>query len=552
METKKKKCYLNPAQQFVHDISPKSKTLVCARRFGKSDGILGPDMLYDVQHMPGSSGFIYQKSFKQALGRTLPATLAFWKRYNYMRDVHYFIGRKAPKWMNFATPEIEPASYDHCIHVYNGTIIHILSEDVPFSGNSLTTDWGKADEGRSLKKEKFFEEMVPTLSGTHPRFASCHKWRGLTIVSDMPTSKQGQWVLEMEKQMDIELINGIEETLEYIKVLRRKYSSLPVLPNNIEREIVYQYKELNEMRKHAFLYKEFDTIDNIEIVGADYVAEMKRILTPLVFQTSVMNRRITKLVDGFYSSLDPELHYYQGTDANFIDNIRTEKGTLDLDKISNTSNCQKDSDIDQNTPLAIAFDYNSKINWVATAQRIEPYMKTLSSFFTKGGKKLRSLCKEWCDYYDDIPNKDVIYYYNSTALDSGYADEESESFADIIINALELRGWNVTPVFIGKIWPHKLKYQYINDALDGNDYLFPLFNRDNNEYLLPAMEMCGTHMGRTGFEKDKSGEKKEETEGDPYELRTDGTDAWDDLFIGLNFFPQQYTSLNFSTVFLNQ
>jgi hypothetical protein len=368
----------------------------------------------------------------------------------------------------------------------------------------------------------------------------------------MPTSKQGQWVLEMEKQMDVELIKAIEETLEYIKSIGRKYSSMPEMPVYIKKEIAFQQQQLNELRKHAFLYKEFDTIDNIEIVGADYIAEMKRILTPLVFRTSVLNQRIGKLVDGFYSSLDPDTHYYQGTNVNYIDNIRTEKGTLDIDRISNTNTCKKDSDIDESIPLAIAFDYNSKINWVATGQRIEPYMKTLSTFFAKGGKKIRALCKEWCDYYEDMGNKDVIYYYNSTALDSGYADEESDTYADIIINVLESRGWNVTPVFMGNTWSYKLKYQYINDALDGNDYLFPLFNRDNNEYLLPAMEMCGTRIGRTGFEKDKTGEKKEETEDNPYELRTDGTDAWDDLFIGLNFFPQQYTSLNFSTVFNNQ
>lgn len=543
------KCYLNPAQQYVHDISPKSKTLVCARRFGKSDGLIGPDLLYDVQHMPGSSGFIYQKTFKQALGRTLPAALAFWKRYGYKRDTHFFVGRKAPKWMNFKLPEIEPVNWDHCVHVYNGTIIHILSEDVQFSGNSLTCDWGKADEGRSLRKEKFFEEVVPTLSGSHPKFASCHKWKGLTIVSDMPTSKQGQWILEMEKQMNKELIDGIVETLEYIKEIKRHYAYMPELPSHIVREIKDQNEILNELRRNAFLYMEFDTIDNIEIVGADYIAEQKRILTPLIFNTSIMNKRIGKLVDGFYSSLEPELHYYNANDNNYIDNLRTEKGTLDIEKISAFDNCIKDTDIDSNVPLAIAFDYNSKINWVVTGQRIEPYMKTLNSMFTKSGKKLRALCKDWCDYYESSSNKDVIYYYNSTALDKGYADEESMSFADIVIACLEQRGWNVTPVYIGNTWTHKVKYQHVNDALDGHNYLFPLFNRENNDVLLSAMETCGTRIGRTGFEKDKSLEKSPETEDNKYEYRTDGTDAWDDLFIGLNFFPQQYTSVNFSTVF---
>ena len=62
MAMEKKKAYFNRAQLYIHEIGANSKTIVCGRRFGKSDGIMGPDILYDVQHMPGSTGFIYQAS----------------------------------------------------------------------------------------------------------------------------------------------------------------------------------------------------------------------------------------------------------------------------------------------------------------------------------------------------------------------------------------------------------------------------------------------------------------------------------------------------------
>jgi hypothetical protein len=57
------------------------------------------------------------------------------------------------------------------------------------------------------------------------------------------------------------------------------------------------------------------------------------------------------------------------------------------------------------------------------------------------------------------------------------------------------------------------------------------------------MEMTGTRYGRNGFEKDKSGKKLGKTENDPLGLRTDEADACHDLFLGLNFFPQQSASL---------
>ena len=49
---------------------------------------------------------------------------------------------------------------------------------------------------------------------------------------------------------------------------------------------------------------------------------------------------------------------------------------------------------------------------------------------------------------------------------------------------------------------------------------------------------AGVTRGRNGFHKDKGGEKLAETEEDLLEHRTDGTDAFDTLFIGCEKFPQ--------------
>lgn len=550
MANEKQKAYFNKAQLYLLEINANSKTIVCGRRFGKSDGVMGPDLLYDIQHMPGSSGFIYQATFKQLLSRTLPAAEAFWKRYNYKRDLHYFIGKKADKRFNFKLPLIEPADWEHCIHFYNGTVVHLLSQDVKFAANSLTTDWGKVDEGRSIRKEKLFEEAFPTLSGTNPVFSKCHKWKGFTIVSDMPTTKKGMWVVEMEKRVDKELISSIESMVVHINYLRDQCEVLHEVPYELSYKIGKLRESLHFMRSKAFLYKEFDTIENIELLGEDYIRQMKRDLPPVIFQTAIMNQRITKLANGFYPALDPDTHYYDAYKNSYIDNLRTIKGTYDMDKISQ-DNCLADGDIDPDMPLAIALDYNANINWIITGQRIEPDMRTISSFYVKTPKKIRELTQQWCNYYNCITNKNVVYYYNETALQKGYADEESESFAEIVYKILTKNNWSVEMVFLGKTWKQAIKHQYIDDALKGRKYLFPRFNRDNNQFLLPAMELTGIRIGSKGFEKDKTGEKLGETEDDPLELRTDGTDAWDDLFIGLNFFPRQYVSLPYSTSFID-
>ncbi len=540
---KNKKLYFNNGQRELIAFGANSETIIAARRFGKSDGIIGPRMLRNMHAMPRSAGAVYAATFQQALSRTLPAAVAALARMGYHNERHFFIGRKAPKALGFQNPYIEPQSWDHVIHWYNGRIQHILSQDVRFAANSLTLDDLMVDEARSINAEKFFDEVVPAVSGMVGHFNNCPWHKGITIVSDMPQGKRGEWILKRKALMDLELKETIAGTLYEINRLKQLDGI------NASYELKQQQKELNYLRKHFHYYREFDAIDNLELLGEAYIRQMKRELTPMVFQTSIMNRHITKLVNGFYANLNEKIHYYDAYDNSFLDNQRTYHGSFDLKKIRKSA-YEYDADVLSNQPLIIALDYNANINWIVTGQVYESEMRTLKSLFVKNERKLRELISDWCDYYEHHPLKQVIYYYDETALQGAYASD-NETFADIVIEELRKRNWNVTEKFIGKPMRHALKHQYINDALTGKKYLFPTFNRNNNEFLLPSMEQTGIKVGRNGFEKDKSGEKLPETEEDPRELRTDGTDAWDTLFIGCNFYP--FDSLNvvsLSNVFL--
>ena len=63
-------------------------------------------------------------------------------------------------------------------------------------------------------------------------------------------------------------------------------------------------------------------------------------------------------------------------------------------------------------------------------------------------------------------------------------------------------------------------------------------NRQNNDDLILAIQSAGVERGRNGFRKNKSMEKQPESEEDLLEHRTDGTDAFDTLYIGCEKFPQ--------------
>ena len=78
---------------------------------------------------------------------------------------------------------------------------------------------------------------------------------------------------------------------------------------------------------------------------------------------------------------------------------------------------------------------------------------------------------------------------------------------------------------------HDEKYLLINQAFAGKQRLMPFLNRQNNDDLILAIQAAGVTRGRNGFHKNKAGEKLAESEEDLLEHRTDGTDAFDTLFL---------------------
>jgi hypothetical protein len=226
------------------------------------------------------------------------------------------------------------------------------------------------------------------------------------------------------------------------------------------------------------------------------------------------------------------IHYYTAYDYSYLDSL--DFNFTELGKEC----CLQDKDVNLDEPICVAFDYNSNVNWLVAGQEHNGEMRTIKSFFVKYERKIKEVVKDFCQYYRYHRTRSVVYYYDTTALGSNYAVNE-EDFSSVVISTFESCGWNVTPILIGKPLPHMEKHLLINRALKGESGLLPRFNKPNNEALIMAMEKTGTRIGPNGFTKDKTGEKLIESEEDRLEFRTDGTDAWDTLFIGMNKFPHR-------------
>lgn len=522
--------YFNEAQLMTQWIGANTSVIVAGRRTGKTDSIAAPFILRNFQRMPGSSGGIVVPTYRHGLTNTIPGVFTAFRRWGYQEGLQFVIGKVPPD--HFRKPIIKPFSYERVISFVNGSCAILLSQDRTGTANSLTLSWLLCDESKFLDYRKLKEETLPANGGNKSFFGKHACNHALMILSDMPQTKRGSWFLNYEKKMDRELIEVIKGTIFEYWRLRERYKKIiregGMPPNHLLKQIKALDRQLNQLRSVATFYKEYSSIENLQLLGENYIRQMKRDLTPLTFQTSILCKKIGLARDGFYSCMR-ESHFYDGDDLEVLDSLGYNVDEADIDAIA-------DRDLRQDLPICIGMDYGANINWIVAGQPFNNRLNVLKSFFTKYERKLPELVADFCRYYHSHRCKRVIYYYDATAIGRNAANPTT--YYSVVVESFKRHGWEIVPVYLGQPKRHDLKYLLINQAFKGRQRLQPFFNRHNNEALIIGMQAAGVERGRLGFRKDKSGEKLAESEEDLLEYRTDGTDAFDTLYIGCEEFPQ--------------
>lgn len=321
----------------------------------------------------------------------------------------------------------------------------------------------------------------------------------------------------------------------------------------------FQDDYLRELRRSAFVVRRASTLENVDVLGEEYIRQMKRDLPPYTFMVSILNVKIKKSNDGFYSNLDIDhVHGYIPDEIDPLSqaNFRTEKATgiiggkkitsesyqPDFKELSERNDCRMDADCVNDLPLYLAFDYNANINTLVVGQVYQrdgvEAVNVIKSFYVKNERKLRELVDDFSHYYAPkrAVNRDVVYYYDATAKQGASYALTDERFYQAVIKELERNGWNVTAIDMGVPEKHEVKHRIINNALAGIEYPAIRINQTQNPDLIIALQLCEVSIGYQGFRKDKSQEKKAETEDNlPLQQRTDFTDAFDSLYLGCKF-----------------
>ena len=645
--------YMNRVQQRIFYAGARDLRVVAARRFGKTDGVLGPRRWAVAYTLPQGAGGFLGASRKQLFSRTIPGIIAAMERfYGFKEGIHFGWG-KPPK----GTPTciIRPKSYENAMWFANGHLMHALSLATLGSANGMTLCYVDGDECKFLPKKKIDEEVMPANSGiVHPlgdkRFSEENPYyKSTCFVSDASLSNRGNWLSKEEEVLDQVIDHGefkgktyrvVQEELDayadrviYFNELLRsakrgghrvqvvdtetkqriraiaaavesregQYKIIPPqyavdTKGTIERlvsyhliseddaELLFDYKYLitqdehfemmairgskkyqahiDALRRNCFYFVRASSLDNIDILGEDYIRRMKRDLPPLVFAISILNIKPKKSGEGFYCNFDSEVHTYIEDDCPAIDKsivikqgkqmvggtaFSTEYESPDFDYLSNIKDCTLDGDLRTELPLEIALDYNNLINWIIIGQLYKrngvDTLNVVNSMFVKNGGMIQDLIRDFDRYYTPFKkkNKNINYYYSHTAKFRLHGIS-MDDIKDTVIKELRKYGWSVNAIDIGQAPGHMQKYKDINEAFSGFGYPAIALNAQNNEALIAAIEQTDVKLsyGRNGstFSKQKGGEKLsvDSQDATPEELRTDGTDAFDELYEGVKHF----------------
>lgn len=537
METEQvHKEYFNDPQLYSLAMNTRDEVIVAGRGMGKG-AIQSGRLMTNFQGMPGSMGGFVSPSVKRCLTNILPSMLIHLERWGFKRDLHYVVGKRPWKALHWKSPIFTPANWENTISFYNGSVCNIISQDRAGTSNSMSLDYIIIDEAKFINFEQLKDETFQANRGNEQYFHNFPLHHGMTITSDMPVTKKGSWFLSYKDDMDKELVEAIEGLVYAKWRAKRQQKAMPSQADAIQKKIDRIDAKLSFLRSKCLLYKEYTSIQNLALLGEEFIRRAKRDLPPLTFATSIMCKRIEISTDGFYGGMREDVNLYTAPNENVLNLEALNDGAIPND-------CRQDSDLDAQLPLIIAFDANANINWLVCGQvGKDGKLRVLKSFFVKYERKIPELLDDFNDYYRYHRRRQVVFYYDATFVGNSYGTH-SEAFYRMIITGLRRKGWNVKSKYIGKPMNHILKNDLINRMFRGRARHLVLINRDNNPDLLISITSAGVKNGQ----KDKSGEKLAETEEDKLESRTDGSDAFDTLCIGVERFPvMQYRSVSTNT-----
>lgn len=518
------KQYFNIAQQRALLVDPWSYFGILGRGSGKTVGILAPRSSMRAYDMPRASFGIVSDTYVNALAKIIPSMVRGWENLGYREGIHFTVDQRPPA--HFTNPLFRSYRYKHTIYWHTGAVFFIISQDRPGTANGLSLQHLFGDEVKFLDFDKLKTELFPTLRGERLHFGKSPHFQGMTFTTDMPRIEDGEWLFDMEKEMDTELIRLIMLTSLQVEDLKYKLISAK---GNTYIEKLQKIKsawenKLNKLRYKSVYFDMASSFVNVDINGLEYMDNMRTAMGFRDFKMAGLNIRPDSTDEMFYTGLCSK-HFYTDYDYNYYDGFKL------LDAIAYDS--RGDKDCDPSRELIAGLDFGN-MNSMTVAQQEGRKFKVIKFLYTLDPAILQDLARKFADYYRSHHRKVLKLYYDRAGNNRR---NERTTLAQQFKKDLEglHEGWVVELLSTnqGNI-PHEAKRLLWQIILTEKDTRFPYFrmNEANCRELKSSMQLAPVIVGREGIKKDKSSEKKRRLEDLPM-YSTNPSDSIDYILWGL-------------------
>lgn len=447
--------YYNHPQLAIKLCPQLHKMGVMGRGIGKTT-IFADEMLDLAIQMPRAKFAFCGLTYFHIRTKSMPAIIDQLERRGLYRNIHYWIGHRAPKKFKISEPYLPPLDYTNCIQFWNGTVVEFISFDRPEMARSGSYDYVFGDEASLLKHAALSSDVLPANRGNKQRFGHVRQHHGTLFLTTMPIDQQGQWVFETE-------------------------------------ELMKQFPE-------DYLYLEASSYENKFILGEKYFRDLKRSLPPAIFELEIENKRRVLNPKTFYPLLSDKHFYDPEYDYGYLD----KKDVVTDHDLVKLENCLKDKDLNRKGYLDISIDFGANINCIITGQEQGNEYRLLKNFYGEKPKILKHVVKEWIDYYKPHENK-VVFLYGGSDGRKSQTNSKLTLFEDVS-SMLIKAGWQVVESYQAFEADHMDKYRFWNHYLsDGHDAPKFRINKVNCKETIVSMQDAPMHPNE--FRKDKSSER---------------------------------------------
>jgi len=438
----------------------------------------------------------------------------------YVEGIDFVVCRRPPAmWEGKAL--VPPQKFDDVISWANGHTTYLVSQDRAGSPNSLSLQFNMKDEARFLNKERLDEDFQPTMRGNAELFGHLPEYLSELIMTDQPTSASGRWVFDYEKDHDQQLIemlvNLYAQMQSHLRLMQgdistRRHNDLRKSYNNLK--LMY-----DRLRKNSTLFIEGNVMDNIHVLKMDPIMDMKKSMSALKFNVSILGKRMKQVIGSFYPDLDDTKHYYQ-PEYNYA-YLRT------LDLVNGAKpDWRQDGELNTALPFHIGSDHGASYNGIKIGQLQGNTLKVVNHLYVLDGGTTEDVAYQFCEYYKNFPSNQVYFYYDHTHIaESGKA--KNITFVDEFVNVLKTYGWNVNQVYLGHTPAATDRFNLWNRCLRGTPgYPRVQFHQEKCETLFMAMQDTKAKPGRVenAIVKEKKDERNESIRQDKTTHGPDGAD----------------------------